>query len=46
MCVKQKKSGSLNDITELRVLISVSRKIASPITICACTKDVDACHVL
>ena len=27
-------------------LISVSCKIVGPITICACTKDADACHVL
>ena len=44
MCVKQNESGSLNNITELRLLISVSRKIARPITICALTEDANA-HV-
>ena len=44
MCVKQNESGSLNNTTELRLLISVSRKIAGPITICAHTEDANA-HV-
>ena len=45
MCVKQNESGSLNDMKELRLLISVGHKIAGPITICVLTKDADTCHV-
>ena len=44
MCVKQNESGSLNNITELRLLIGVSRKIVGPITICVLTEDANA-HV-
>ena len=33
-------------IMERRLQIRVVRKIAGPITICALTKEADACHVL
>ena len=33
-------------ITERRLQIRVARKIAGPMTICALTKEADACRVL
>ena len=37
---------SQKSITEFRLLVNVGLKIAGPMTICALTKDVNACRVL